>query len=838
MTKRDKKPRKKEFQPKQDFLDGMSSKKQHILALLILFVLPVILHFPTILGDQQFMGHDTIQWRASAESLFEYREQLDGEEPLWSTHMFGGMPAYTVHNTKSVPHLDNMIFDQLRVIWPAIPYWVLLGGAYFLFVLMGFRPLIAVFGAILVAFTTYIPIIIGAGHNIKFIAYSYIPWMLAGYWLLARSDKKWWGFFLFAVACTLEFRAGHPQVTYYFIYLFAGLFLYDGWQYYKDQKLKDWGGITALISGAVILGLLGTAEQYWRLMEYSPHSIRGGSAIADAAESGGLSLDYAFSWSQGILETLTLIVPNLFGGDSGLAYWGEKPGTSGPHYLGAIAFLFFLIGLIRNSRKIRFLFLGVGTLTITFSWGYHFPLNELWFNLLPGYDKFRTPEMWLIVTVFTFSMISLLGIESCLNLVKQGKKGLKKLYLPAGIAAGTGILILIGSATFFSFESDRERQQIAQQIAMQNDLSPDNRQVQQRANQIIETRFKPERRELARNDTLRYLFLIGIAFAIIVFYFQAKMGTGFLLLSLILLAAVDLLTVGNRYINESAMVDRDLELTQVIEGQLSPADRFIGENAASPQGYTYRGFPLDDNPFNNAVPSYAYPSIGGYSGAKLSLIQDVIDEGLFTGQIGINMEMLNMLNIRYMSAQRELPLPGFQEVFNQDNYFVYENQEVLPKAWFVDRVELAESPRDAFNRILPDQGFDPREVAVVEWFSDIEVIEDPEAEVEILSYTARNMDFRISRSEPGFLVLSEIYYPPGWEAQLNGEEIAIHKTNYLLRGFEIPPGEHTLALSFNPNSHIIGSQISWAANLVQWLIGIGLLIGYIRRFKPVKNDET
>jgi len=778
--------RKKVHQQKVDFLTGMTVKKQHILALSILLVLPVILFYPTVLGDKQFMGHDTIQWRASAESIFEHRAEHDGEDPLWSTHMFGGMPAYTVYVFKSVPHLDNMVFDQLRVIWPAVPFWVLLGGAYFFFILQGFRPLKAALGAIFISFTTYIPIIIGAGHNIKFIAYTFIPWMFSGYWLLTRTEYRWWGLFLFAVASTLHFRASHPQVTYYFVYLFIALFVYDGWKYYKDEKLYEWGKITAMISGAVILALLGTAEQYWRLIEYSPHSIRGGSAIADISTTGGLSLEYAFSWSQGILETLTLLIPNLYGGDSTMAYWGEKTVTSGPHYLGAVAFLLFLIGIFRSPRRIKYIFLGVGILTMTFSWGYHFPLNELWFNILPGYDKFRTPEMWLIVTVFTFSIIAVFGLEAVFELAKKGKEGFKELYLPMGIAVGAGIILLAGSGTILSFESERERDYVVQQLAMQSDLSPDNRQVQQRADQIIENQFKPERRALARNDTLRYLLIIGVTLIMIGFFMQAKAGPGFLLLSLILLASADMLMVGNRYISEQSMIDREFELTQIIESRQSPVDAFIAENINDPEGYPYRVLPLDDNPFNNAIPNYFYPSIGGYSGAKLSLIQDVIDEGLFTGPQGINISMMDILNVKFMSAQRPLPIPGFEEVFSQNDYYVYENQSVMPKAWFADNVELATSPREAFDMIMPESGFDPRVTAVVETFGEIETAADPDATVEIIDYSARRMEFALSRSAPGFLVLSEIYYPPGWTANLNGEEIPIHKTNFLLRGFEIP----------------------------------------------------
>src|SRR5690625_54975 len=842
-----------------DPMEGLSSRTRHILALSILFILPVLLFSSTVIGDQQFMGHDTIQWRAGAESIYDYRAEHDGEEPLWAENMFGGMPAYTIAVSKTVPHLDTL-FDQFRVIWPAIPYWVLLGGLYLLFLLMRFRPLPAALGAILFSFTTYIPIIIGAGHNIKFIAYSWIPWMLSGYWLMSRSDKRGWGFFLFAVATTLHFRASHPQVTYYFVYLFVGLYLYDSWWHYKTDELKRWGVTTALITGALVLALLGVAEQYLRLLEYSPHSIRGGSAIADIAQQGGLSIDYAFAWSQGILETLTLIVPDLFGGSSSMSYWGEKSGTSGPHYLGAVTFLLLLFGIFRSHRRVTYLFLGVGLLTITFAWGYHFPLNTLWFNLLPGFDKFRTPEMWLTVTTFTFTVVALFGLEAILRSAGEGRKVrniekrdrskgkgergtgregrniLGSLYLPAGVAIGTGVILLVGSSLFLPFENDRERGVIAQQLATQSGVAPDHPQVTQRVNQILETQVKPERRELARNDTLRYLLITGVTVGLIVWFIQGKLAGSYLVLSLIVLASMDMLTVSSRYISDSSLVSDELELTEVIESMGSPADYYLRERMEE-EPYPWRVLPLDDNPFNNAIPSYFYPSIGGYSGAKLSIIQDVIDEGLFTGPEGVNRPLLDMLNVRYVTSRRPLPLRDFSEIHDLDTYNIYENETVLPKAWFVEEVVTASTPLEAFQLILPQQEFDPVRTAVVEGTARGDVRPDAESSVEVTRYTSRRINMEITRSEPGFLVLSEIWYPDGWVALLNGEEIPIHKTNYLLRGFEIPAGIHQLELEFDPASQRVGAGLSQAATALQLLIGIGLLVTTWRR-RPDEDPDA
>lgn len=815
--------RKEENRHARDPLSTLDIRKQHLVCGFILLILPVLLFFPTVLGDKQFMGHDTIQWRAGATSIFDYRDANQGEEPLWAPNMFGGMPAYTVHVYKAVPHLDSHLFDQLRIIWPAIPYWVLLFGSYFYFLLLGARPLTATFGAVLIAFTSYIPIIIGAGHNIKFIAYSWIPWMLAGYHLITRTERQWGGLFLLAVSTTLHLRAAHPQVTYYFFFLFLALFLYEAWSRVRKGDRTAPLAHLLWLAAAALLALFGTADQLLRLLEYSPHSIRGGSPVAEIASTGGLSMEYAFSWSQGIAETLTLIIPDLFGGSSTMAYWGDKPGTAGPHYFGAVAFLLFLIGVVRSRRRIRFLFLGVGVLAITFAWGHHFPINRLWFHLLPGFDKFRTPEMWLILTVVCFSVIAVFGAEALLQLAAGGKKEMRRLWLPAGIALGTGLVLFAGTP-LLSFESERERDFIVTQLAEQNQLSPENGLVQQRASQIIEAQLKPERREMARRDILRYLFYTSFACLLIAGCFYRKIGPGTLMLFLVLLASADLLTASARYVSDRSLVDRNLDLVEVIERSGSPADRYIRDHHRSAEGFPWRALPLDDNPFNNAIPSAFYPSLGGYSGAKLSLIQDVIEGALFTGPAGINMAVLNMMNVKFISARRPLPLPGLQELFREEPFHVYENLSVLPKAWFVNRVTGVSSSREAFGQILPESGFRPSESAVVEGLSSADYLPDEEEEVEVAAYSERRIELLINRSVPGFLVLSEIWYPPGWSARLNGEPVPIWKTNYLLRGFEIPPGQHRLELTFDPASHRWGTRISWGANLLQWLIGAGLLL--------------
>lgn len=825
---------------KEDFLSRLSSTKQHWIALSILFLLPLILYSAIFFGGKQFSGSDELQWRAGAESVIEHIEEYD-EHPLWVSNMFSGMPSYVVHNPPPPTNIDSIIKWISGNTFPIPFFWVLLSGAYLFFVIQGIRPFSSALGSILIGFTTYLPIILEAGHNNKFIAFVFIPWMFVGYWLIARSEKKWLGFFTFALAVTLQLRANHPQVTYYFLYLLGFWWIYDSWLVYKKDAMRDWLQRTGIAFGAGVLAILCSINMYWRLYEYAQYSTRSGSTL-DTSQGAGLSLEYAFSWSQGVGELLTLIIPGLYGGGSGEAYWGPKSFTSGPHYFGAVAFVLALIGLFKYRKKIKYLFFGVGSLTTLFSLGYHFPLlNEFMFNYMPYFNKFRTPEMWLIVSVFCFSVLAVYGIEALFDIAKDAKKSINELFLPIGVALGIGVIFALGSDALLSFEKPGEFQQYAQRLAQQNNVSPDNAQVQQGVRNFINTRLKPDRKEMASSDSIRYFVLVLLAGALIVGFVKQKISAGYFLIGLLLLTAYDMLSVDNRYVDENQMVTNRIDREQLIQQQQRPVDKYIMQNIQSGEEYPYRVFPLLSSPFNNAVPdAYFYPVIGGYSGAKLSHYQDLIDHLLMTGQSGFNHPILDMLNVKYITTQQQLPFSGYSEVFNQNGQRVYRNDDVLPKALFVDSVTTVSTPQQAVDLMKPGTGFNPANKAIVETEEPVSTSEDTTAEVSITSYKANEITLQTSSSEDQFLVLSEIYYPAGWTATIDGEPTKIYKTNFVLRGLQIPAGDHTISMSFEPASNVWGTRIAWAGHIVLWLSGIGVLVmtfGWWGGEKELQKEE-
>lgn len=826
------KNKKQQISANPDFWSSLDRKKQHIVLLVFLFVLPLFLFHASIIGGQQYMGHDVIQWRAGAESLFQHQEQFE-ETALWATNMFSGMPSTTISHPPQIANVDNTILRILRFIYPAAEMWILLAGAYLMFVLMGMKPLSAVFGAIIIGFSTYIPIIIGAGHNAKFLAYIYIPWIYSGYFLITRSQRnRWLVFFIFALALTLHLRAYHPQVTYFFLFPLMTLFLYDVTKAFKTDSLQALFRHTGWLIAAAVVAILITVQIYWSTLEYSSFSMRGGSELAG---TGGLDRNYAFAWSQGWGELLTLLIPGAYGGSE--LYWGPKTFTSGPHYAGALAFLFFVIGLIKSKHKLKWVFLGPGIASLLFSLGEHFSLlNNFMFNYFPLFDKFRVPEMWLMITLFCFSVPAVLGLDWLTDQISIGSK-LKTFYKPVGIAVLIALVSIFIGFTQLSFEKVGERTTIAEQLASQNNVPIDDPRLSEAVSRVMETQLLPEREALATNDTTRFLILVLLGLGLIWAMTTRKISVSVGMMVLCAILAYDLINIDQRYLSDRSLVDGSETREGVIERSERELDRFIQDEIQTDEGWSYRVLPFLDNPFNNATPSYFYPSAGGYSGAKLSYYQDLIDEALFLQTGGLNISVLNMLNIRYLTLGGRTMLPGFDVAFESEAGVVMENQNVLPKAYFVDSVNVLSDQRQVLSSISED--FDAREVAYIADDLHVNVSTDTLASVQITEYHANQISMEVFRSDPGFLVLSEIWYPPGWVATLNGEEINIIRTNYVLRGFEIPGGRHSLELRLEPVWYESGIWLARTGTLLLFGSGLfGLFITYRQKESSVGDGDS
>ena len=640
---------------------------QHALCLAFLFVVALSFFAPTTFGDLSIIGGDTVQWRSGAEAMIQYRKAT-GVEPLWAPNMFGGMPGYMVSYPHTVPGVDNL-FGFLRGLglWPVSHFLALLLGTYGLVFFLTRSKLAGTLAAVAYGLTTYLPIILTAGHNSKFIALAYAPWLLLAFAaILYRSDDSSWlrnAFLacLFAIVAAANLRAGHIQITYYVTFLAGVWWLTEGIAAARLGQLRWFAVSTSVLAAGAVLALAMVAQPYLAQWEYKAFTARGAGA------GGGLAWDYAMAWSQGIAELFTLVVADFFGGagrmvwqgtETGPLYWGPKTFTAGPHYVGPIVLLLALFGVFGVARRAT-TGLGVAALLMTFfALGEHLPLlNRPMFEVFPLFKSFRAPETWLAAVAFVLAVLAGYGaywLQRREATAEAEKRKTRWLYGGlAGMALLLGLLWAAGPS-LFEFARPEEAQQLTMQVAQQSRLGQNDPQVQTFVSEYL-AEMHNQRIDVARADAGRSLLFLLFAAGLIVLYRREAIRPWIVLTGLVLLVTIDLWTVGRRHYSEEHPAVRRGELADAV--QRFGYDDFILKRVdeAGGPGH-FRVLSLSGNPTSDARPSFFYESVGGYHGAKLQLYQEYLDRLLFTGDTGINANALALMSTRYIVAPQ--PLPG------------------------------------------------------------------------------------------------------------------------------------------------------------------------------------
>ncbi|MDX1740716.1 MAG: YfhO family protein, partial [Rhodothermales bacterium] len=345
--------------------------------------------------------------------------------------------------------------------------------------------------------------------------------------------------------------------------------------------------------------------------------------------------------------------------------------------------------------------------------------------------------------------------------------------------------------------------------------------------------LRVERSDKFRTDATRamlFLLLAGGGFAL--YRRRVLNGHGLQLLVAILLL-VDLWGVDRRYLNKDRMVS-SAEIERSIPEYAF--DRFILENGSEPG--SFRVLSLEGAPTGTARPSYFYESLSGYHGAKLRLYQDFLDQLLITSGGQLNTPALRMLNTRFVVSRS--PVADATEVFRdeQTGFSVYELQGYLPRSYFVDSTVVVSSPEAAWQ-ILGVPSFDPSKVAVVGSDLGITVARRDSASTvrsAVTSYSPRRIVVEAATDATRLLVLSEVYYPAGWHATIDGSPVDIIRVNHLLRGVVVPPGASEIAFEFSPAGHTVGVWVAGASTAVIY-VSVLLLILLKWRERPDAGDE-
>lgn len=821
----------------------------HLAALIIFLLLSVMLNKPALEG-KVVQQTDVIQWRAMAQQSFEYKEK-NGHFPKWTNSMMSGMPAFQIALGPKSPvniHLEH-VQKILTLGFPKPVFYLFITALcfYLLCIVMGINSWISILGGVAYAYCSYNPVLIAGGHDTKLMSMAYAPAVLAGLQLVFKQ-KYWIGTAVLLTSGVLLLSQNHQQIVYYTLLIAVFMTIPFIIKCIREKAFRHLiiASIISIGLGAVILGTM--ALTYWPTYEFSKETMRGGRSELTQKETrnatkGGLDKDYAFQWSYGKAETMTLLVPNAFGGSSaeGLGenskaievlqenaqslpqgyaeqiaqsspmYWGELLSTQGTVYLGAIVCLLFLFGAFFSKSEHRWWLVAITLFGIVLSWGKNFEaVNYFLFDHLPFYKKFRAPSMALVIPQLSVALLAVIFLN---EFVKTEKEKLLQLFKKCLIVAGATVAVL-GLFYFFSDFSNPATAELRKGI---------NEGLQGKGNDFTRSYFsalKADRQAFYLGDMWRTIGFIFVLVAAMFGYAKNWIKPAVVYAALILFCIIDLFGVSKRYLKEDNFVDAtELENSYAdtrADLQLNNDTGYYRiANLAFPGG---NGYTFDiGNSFNDAIASYKHNTIGGYSPAKLGLYQDIIERQIYkniqawaTNQSAKDsFPVLNMLNMKYVIVPDQ----------EQKQTQAVPNPFAMGNCWLVKEVKFVKNADEEMNAL---NSFDPASVAFVdERFKSaipFTPVYDSTATIRLIENKNDEIKYEFNAAGNQFAVFSEIYYPHGWEAYIDGKKTPYVKTNYALRGLAIPAGKHTIDFIFDPTSVRVGEKIGRYMHLFSVLL--------------------
>lgn len=831
-----------------DFSKENLSKTFPLAAAIVIFFVAAALYFIPQFRGEVLPQHDVIQYEGMTRDINDMRDRT-GEDPQWTGGMFGGMPAYLINVEYPAQLVKNYVGKVVR--WldtPAAFLFFAMTAFWIMLLIGGVNPWVGIIPALAYGFSTYFLLIIAAGHVTKMWALVYAPLMMGGAWMVLRKNV-WAGAAVTALATALEIGANHPQITYYFLVAMAALWISEAVFAFREKRTGDFVRRTAALAAAGILALGANFAPLWYTAQHSPETIRGGSELAETVETDtrGLDLDYATAWSYGKVETFNLLIPDFMGRDSATtlpddgqtaaeltdigrslgapslgswarqlpAYWGTQPYTGGPTYLGAAALFLALLGAFWSQGRNKWWIIAVSLLMILLAWGRNFMgFTELAFKCLPGYNKFRTVSMTLVVVQWA---VPLLGAFALMQLWKGGmprERIRKGIAWAAGITGGLCLLFALAGGSLFDFGRAASADQMSdtfRQVFAANGLqSYIDRGMDAEWGDAVAQAIAADRAGMMQADAWRSLGMILLAAGCVALWAARRIGRGTAVALLAAVMLLDLVPVDRRFLSDENFVSP--RRTQVTP---SAADRAIMQDTEP----GYRVLNLTVSPFNDATTSYFHRSVGGYHGAKLARYQDLIDRYLND----LNPAVLDMLNTRYLIVPGEDGQPRAQR-----------RTSAFGAAWFVDSLAGAASAQEEIDLL---EKANLRTTAVVD-DRLAEKIEPqaptPEtlasARIGLTEYRPNYLRYEYSAPEKAVAVFSEIYYDKGWTAYVDGKESPYFRADYVLRAMELPAGKHVVEWRFRaPGWNTVEAVTGICSALI--LLGAAAAIVYAFRKK-------
>jgi hypothetical protein len=804
----------------------LSKVLPHLLAVLTFLSVSLLFNSPALQGNQ--LGQvDIVGWKGMAQNAYDYKA-AHGHYPLWNTNIFSGMPNYLIimEGKSILPDLNNIM--GLGLPQPINFFFIACVCFYILCLSLGAKPLVGILGALAFAYSTYNPTIISAGHVTKMFAIAYTPLLLAGI-ILIYEKKYWLGLAVATLGAYLQVGANHPQISYYFFIVATAVTIGYLISWIKNKEWKHIGlalGITAI---AAIAGVSASALSFLTTTEYSKSTMRGGKSVriqgdqVETANTTGLDTAYAFSYSLGKSEIVTLLMPNAFGGgtkktlgensavvdklaergvpennalqfaENTTRFWGDSTG-GGPLYAGAIICILALIGFVLYKKPLRWALLAVSFLAILMSWGSNFSsFNLFLFHNLPLYNKFRAPSMTMVILQLTIPIAAVLGLqvlfyrENSRELLKADFK--KILYATGGLIALLGIMYLVMDYT----------SPLDQDILAGSGVSATDE-----TGRLIMSGLKEDRKAMFGGQWLRTAGYAILVLGLLYLYLKNILKPVVVISIFAVITLVDLLVIDKDYLNEENYRPKD-ELQAASITKTAIDEQILADKSPSFRVYDLSPYRFSASDYHTST---FHKAIGGYHPAKLRIYQDLLERYLNGAS---NPEVVNMLNAKYIILTD--PKSGQQTVVP--------NNEANGPCWLVKHVKLVKDPVEELQQIGITNLKDTAIVSQSNASLVTQPVWDSTATIAISKFDNDQIDYDFNARSPQFAVFSEIYYPYGWNAYIDGKKTEYVKTNYALRGLSVPAGKHTIRFVFEPSSYKKGVQIAYISSFFIALLVLG-----------------
>ena len=786
----------------------------HLVSLLV-FIIAALLYFHPVLKGEKLSQSDITQHIGMAKEVNDYR-LTTGLEPYWAESAFSGMPTYQIGTY--FPHDYLTYLDRLIRFLPRPADYLFLYFLGFYIMLLAFKVdwKLAIMGSLAFGFSTYLMIIFGAGHNAKAHAIAYMPLVLAGV-IYVFKKKYLTGFTLTAVATALEIKANHPQMTYYLLYAIFILGIIELIEAVKKKKITQFTSQSLIIITGMLLAVGVNSTRLMATKEYSDFSTRGNTALTINSDgtpkevTSGLSKDYITQFSYGISETFNLLVPRYMGGGtverldktsntykyvSSIAspkqaegftkqvftYWGDQLIVEAPAYVGAVIIFLFFLGLFLVKGKFKYWLVASTVFSIIMSWGRNFEfLTNLFIDYVPLYNKFRAVSSFQVIAELCIPLLGILAIKEFIFTEISKKEKLEAIKKAFYVTSGLILIGLFYAISFSTFEGLRDANYSQYEGLLDAVIS--------------------DRKSLLYNDSFRSLVLISVSFSILWLFLKQQINKIKVIIVFTLLILFDLVQVNLRYVNED-----DFKQARKIDKPFtaSNADLQILKDKTH-----YRVANFSGDPFQDGRTSYFHKSIGGYHAAKMGRYQDLIEF-----QLGKqNMQIFNMLNVKYFI----IPDDNGKEEAQQ-------NPNANGNAWFVNEIKYVQTANEEIKAL---DSLNTKKIAILKdlnsyGFEDSKKYNvDSLATIKLTKYSLNALSYESFSNQNEFAVFSEIYYKDGWNAYIDGELKPHLNVNYVLRGLEIPAGNHRIEFKFEPKVIQTGSTISLMSYVLLFLIPLG-----------------